>query len=1019
MSVDNESNTSNPRDCDQATTPSYYIALGASAGGLEALQEFFQHMPADSGATFIVVQHLSPDFKSVMDELLGRGTRMKVLHASDGATVEADTVYLIPPRKNMMIAEGKLLLEDQMPERGINFPIDTFFRSLAEDQHHRTICIVLSGTGSDGSRGIQAVKEVGGLVIVQDPVTAQFDGMPRSAVNTGLADVVLAPKEMPGKLINYINHPMISGKGQSLINSVEANSTALQGIFDHLKQHSEIDFTQYKASTVARRIERRIGINQLNSLDEYLQLMLRRPQELQTLAKDMLIGVTRFFRDPEMFQDLENRVIPDILDHTPSEETIRIWVAGCSTGEEAYSLAILFDRCLRARGEGRSVKIFATDVDPDAIAEASAGQFSLSTKDDIDEHFLQEYFILENDQYLLKPHVRQMVVFAVHNLLEDPPFSNIHLACCRNVLIYFQPNTQKRVLSLLHFALQKDGYLFLGPSETLGELQPYFEVIHERYRLYKKVVTARIVPDTAAPVHSNLSGAVPTVPSLLRSYRGADRTMPSAQITDALIGAYVPPCIVLDANQDIIHVYGDVSHYTQKLKAGRFSANIKDIIQDDLSVALSTALHRAHNKQEDVHYQNVQLQREKDTTVTIDLKVRYLKDEGGSDTRYLVLFENMEELDRNRITDVIDYNQTDHSQQRIQDLETELQKKQEHLQVTVEELETTNEELQSSNEELMAANEELQSTNEELQSVNEELYTVNTEYQRKIEQLTQLNGDMDNLLRSTCIGIIFLDETMMIRNFTAPVTDHIYLVPEDVGRPFHHISHQLTYDTLLKDVAAVIEHSNTIEKEVHSANSGSVLVRITPYMTERGEAEGCVVSLTDISEVRQLKGALLESYEELQATINHALKAQTRHLKVLLVDDAASDAERITRFLADIPDLAMDIITASSAREAVERLTDSDIDVCFIDYRLGGDTAFDVIRNLAKDGIHNAFILLSGLIDEDLKAEALELGIYDCVDKDVITPALLERCVRYTLRHKQTEQYLSRQESFEPDYETN
>ena len=992
--------------------PAYYIAIGASAGGLEALQEFFQHMPHDSGATFIVIQHLSPDFKSVMGELLGRATKMQVLNARDGIEVRPDNVYLIPPRKNMMIAEGKLLLVDQLPERGINFPIDVFFRALAEDQHHHTISIVLSGTGSDGSRGIQAVKEVGGLVIIQDPRTAQFDGMPRSAEHTGLADVILAPKDMPAKLMNYMTHPMINGRGQPLIDYVESNDAALKDIFELLKQRSEIDFSQYKPTTVARRIERRIGINQLESLQEYHKLILRSPDELQTLAKDMLIGVTRFFRDSEMFATLEKRVIPDILERVPDDESIRIWVAGCSTGEEAYSIAILFAEAIQKRGESRNVKIFATDVDPDAIAEAGSGQYALNIKDDIDEKRLAEYFVLEHDHYSLRPAIRQMVVFAVHNLIKDPPFSSIHLACCRNVLIYFQADTQKRVLSLLHFSLQKGGFLFLGPSETLGDLKSHFSVEDERCRLFRKVVNTRIATDSVLPPRSQPEDNVPTVPALLRSYRNVDRFSPAAKITDALISNYAPPCIVLNSNYEIVHVYGDASDFTRSIKAGRFSANIKDIVSEDLSIAVSTALHRAKNSEEDVHYQNVQYHDQKGELATVDLKILYLKDpslHGG--IQYLLIFESSAIAPPNSIKEVIDFNLSDQSQQRIRDLENELQNNQEHLQVTVEELETTNEELQSSNEELMAANEELQSTNEELQSVNEELYTVNSEYQQKIEELTQVNSDLDNILRSTKTGIILLDEAMLIRNHTPVVAEYLNIVNSDVGRPLHHISHNLKYSGLLDSVASVIDGHVVIEKEVKDDRGRSILLSIAPYITDKNEPRGCVISFTDISEVRRLQGALAESYQELRATISQSLNNRGQQLRLLLVDDSDEDLKIVRTLLAEIPSMDLTIHDVSNSGDAEKILLTKKIDICFMDFRLEGITGIELIRDLSKSGIRSAFILLSGQINAQIQDEAMQLGIYDCVDKDVLSPALLEHCIRYTLRHKQTEEYLARQES--------
>ena len=993
--------------------PEYYVAVGASAGGLEALQEFFQHMPNNSGLAFIVIQHLSPDFKSVMAELLSRTTPMKIFNATDGAVVQADTVYLIPPRKNMMIAEGKLLLVDQIPEQGVNFPIDIFFRSLAKDQHHRSISVVLSGTGSDGSRGIQAIKEVGGLVMVQEPTSAKFDGMPYNAVKTGLADVVTEAQEMANKLIQYVNHPLISGKGQSLIRHVEDSESAFKEIFNLLKQRSDIDFTQYKTTTVARRIERRIGINGLNNLQDYHALLFNKPQEIQILAKDMLIGVTRFFRDSEFFEQLEKNVIPNILAESRNEDPIRVWVAGCSTGEEAYSVAILFDEALGNLGEPRSVKIFATDVDPDAIAEASSGQFSVNVRDDLKPERVKKYFIQSEDHVTVIPSIRQMVVFANHNLIKDPPFSNIQLALCRNVLIYFQPEAQRRVLSMLHFSLQKHGYLFLGASESLNDFQSHFEVVYERGRIFRKIVNIRIsnTPIPPARPHSGRNNSIPTVEQLLRSYQSGQKGIHNSQVVDSLIEDYVPPCIVLSEDLDVLHVYGDVTPYTRKLKSGRFSANIKDFISEELSVAVSTAVHRALSQEENVQYDNIRVHHSSsESPMFVNLRIRYLKPSRINSCAIVLLFESKEGGHTKLSEEAISYDANEQSQQRIFDLESQLQKNQEHLQVTVEELETTNEELQSSNEELLAANEELQSTNEELQSVNEELYTVNSEYQEKIAELTQVNTDLDNIMKSANIGIVFLDEAMLIRSFNPAVTQEINLLNTDIGRPFHHIAHNLIYESLLNDIAAVNDQATSIEREVKSKSSRFFVIKITPYYTEHRAPQGCVITLTDVTQSRELQNKLEETYQELRSTIDAAFLTPQSPIKVLIVDDDATDREQIRRAITPLngTNVCYDIHDASSVASAVKQLGHQLYDVCLIDYNLKEKNAFDLIESLPHSSHRPAFIMLSGMLDRNLQEKAIHLGVYDAISKDVITHDLLERCIRYSMRQKQTETYLSR-----------
>lgn len=991
--------------------PSYYVAIGASAGGLEALQEFFQHMPTNTGVAFIVIQHLSPDFKSVMDELLGRCTGMKIFNAMDGVAVQANTVYLIPPRKNMMIAEGKLLLVDQMPDNGLNFPIDIFFRSLAEDQHHRSIGIILSGTGSDGSRGLQAIKEVGGLVMTQEPNSAKFDGMPYSAVKTGLADVIERANVLPEKLVQYITHPMIQNSEQSLINQVKDSDSAFQDIFTLLRKRSDIDFTQYKPTTVARRIERRIGVNGLSSLKDYHELLLKRPHEIQTLAKDMLIGVTRFFRDDEAFKELETTIIPNILAENEPGEPVRIWVAGCSTGEEAYSIAIIFDEAMRASKQSFQVKIFATDVDPDAIAEAGSGQFGLGIKDDIGEERADRYFTEKEGVLTITPHIRQMVVFATHNLINDPPFSNTHLAVCRNVLIYFQSEAQKRVLSMLHFSLRKDGYLFLGASESLGEIAPYFDVINDRNRIYRKTVTSRLVNHSIGVVSGprDRTAAAPSIETLLRNYQNKNQNVASSPMTETLINDYVPACIVLNHDLDVIHGYGDVSPFTKKYQTGAFSSHIKNVIIDELSIAVSTAVHRATTEEDNVTYENICIEQDNGSALRFNLRVRYVKNKALNNFQVALVFEAIDQQESSGEDKSISYNLDNQSQQRINDLELELQKNQEHLQVTIEELETTNEELQSSNEELLAANEELQSTNEELQSVNEELYTVNSEYQEKIEEITNINTDLDNIMKSTDIGILFLDDAMLIRNFTPALTREVNILKSDIGRPFHHISHKLKSKTLLQDIANVIENAKPVEKELKTQSGNHVLLKITSYVNELGEKYGCVLSITDITENRQLHGKLKESFETLETTLRSMIVNDKETLNILVVDDNEADLDLVKQHLYEIRSAEQNykIDTFTSFESAKEKLESTVYDACFIDYKLDHQTAFDLLEDKKAKLDWPPCILLSGYLDDDMYKKALKLGIYEALDKADLTPRLLERTLKHAIHVKKIKQYLA------------
>jgi len=926
--------------------PSHYVGIGASAGGLEALQEFFSHLPTDTDATFIIVQHLSPDFKSMMAELLSKHTSMPIFQVTDGMSLAPNAIYLMPARKNMLIGEGKLLLSDQMPDTHLHMPIDIFLRSLAEDQQHHAIGIVLSGTGSDGTRGIKAMKESGGLVIIQEPGSAKFDGMPISAYNTGLADMLLAPGEMGVALEKFIKHPSISGRDPALKSDISDNEDTLAEIFQLLKRQSSINFSQYKASTVARRIERRLGINQLTSLDAYLRLLNDSPRELQILSKELLIGVTRFFRDDDAFAKITTEIVPAVVERAKTKgQDIRLWIAGCSSGEEAYSLAILLDEAMERKKVRCRVKVFATDVDEEAIAEASNGIYSQDIEQDVSAERLNKYFTRGESSYSVSKQLRQMVIFAAHNLIEDPPFSNIDMVTCRNVLIYFQHAAQKKVLSSFYFALRRDGYLFLGSSESLGDLQSHFETQDERCRIFLKISNLRVPIGSAPPVRDtslmSRSGiSMSPVATLVKSNRVAARGGIS-NVLERLVKEYAPDCIVLNDQFEAIHVYGDVSAYTRGVSAGKISNNIKDMVVNDLGVAISTALYRCEKNEEDVFYKDVAVGFSDDDQALIDLSIFQVKDSehASAPRNYIVQFIRQEETSpKPKGTARISFDASEQSRQRIQDLEQELVKKQEHLQVTIEELETTNEELQSANEELMSANEELQSTNEELQSVNEELYTVNSEYQEKIVELTEANDDLDSVINATDIGIVFLDGQLTIRKFTPYSTKYINLRSSDLGRPFHHISHDLVYEDILADIAKVSANNQPIERHITSRDDHALLVRLLPYRAT-GEALQCgvLITITNISRQRFVENALEQTQDQLRSTLLdrserlHRRVSQEESLKILLLDDDSVDRKRIKRMLDNLTDRAFDISTFSEIDEAIDAAKEKSFDLCLVD----------------------------------------------------------------------------------------
>ena len=993
--------------------PSHYVGVGASAGGLEALQLLLRNLPTETGACFIIVQHLSPDFKSMMLELLSKHTSMELINVKDTLAVKSNTIYLIPPKRNMKIIQGQLLLSDKVPESGLNLPIDIFFRSLAEDQQHKAIGIVLSGTGSDGSRGIKTLKEAGALTIVQDPESAKFDGMPKSALNTGVIDLIVRPEEIGAKLDSYIQHPLVSGAESLFEKSINENEDAMSEIFNVLKAKSEIDFAKYKPSTVARRIERRMTIKQVQSLQEYLTILYKEPYEIQVLSRELLIGVTRFFRDSDAFDELRNKIIPSIVKSSAEDTAIRIWVAGCSTGEEAFSLAILFYNEIEKQKLKREVKVFATDVNGDAVSEASNGIYGEDISHDIlAEHLTNHFTKTPGNSYQVNKNIRQMVIFATHNVIVDPPFSNMDLVTCRNLLIYFQHSVQKRVLTSLHFALRKDGFLFLGSSENLGDVAPHFEVVNERCRLYKKRSSVRI-PVGSAPPSSNTMQPnlvpIPSIGKLMRNYRG--NTAGGSALgfaNEKLITQYAPPCILLNDDHEALHVYGNVSPFVRRLPPGRISVDIKDMVNEDISIAVSSALHRAKQTSEEVRYTDVFTQIE-DTQIALDLIVSYIKehDVDSSPGYYWVIFQKIVTENNEGHQHSVPFDASEQARQRIEDLELELKRNKENLQVTVEELETTNEELQSANEELMSANEELQSTNEELQSVNEELYTVNSEYQEKITEITQANNDLDEVLDLSKIGIIFLDENMLIRRYTQAASNYINLLDTDINRPLHHISSNIGYTEIEQDVSEVFSKGITKNVELVLEDKRVINITVIPYSYEDAlESKGAAVTFADVSQVKYMEKAVDVVYNEFRKSINNALDSLDLapfkpKVNALIVDDYEAEIELIATYLEEIKDFNVEVFRATTSHQAFKIALSKTIDVCLVDYNLGRDTAIDFANMLKEKQVDFPTIVITGDSSKQLDTLLLSQGIVELLNKDEITSPILSRAIRHAIRRKE------------------
>jgi two-component system CheB/CheR fusion protein len=837
------------------------VGIGASAGGLEALQEFFKNMPPNPGVAFVIVQHLSPDYKSLMDELLARYTKMAIHRVEDGMLVEENHIYLIPPRMNMTIFHGKLLLNEQAPGRSLNLPIDIFLRSLAKDQEKNAIGIILSGTGSDGTLGIRAIKEYGGIAMVQDDQTAKFDGMPRSSISTGMVDFILPPAKLADELVNYVKHPLIR-KTEQIEHQISKDENQLSKVIAILRDHKGVDFSNYKENTIIRRLEKRISINRFDKIDDYVRFLADNQREIQMLFNELLIGVTRFFRDEDSYGKLSEEVLPNLFKQNNHNETLRVWVAGCSTGEEAYSIAIMIKEYMNKNSLHREVKIFATDIDSNSLEYAGAGQYPDSIVSDITPDVINRYFTRKGERYQVNESIRSMVIFARHNLLQDPPFSKIDLISCRNLLIYLNNNVQQKVLALFYLSLLPQGFLFLGSSESLGNMAEGFTIIDNKARLYRQLPGFRpyMIDNMAAASTQKLRSELKNQD--LYYTRGRLKPISLERIFSDLLGEFAPPSILVDENFDIVHTIHQVNKYIS-LPVGQVSLNLIKMLPKELGILVSSLLRRAEKTPHEVILEKIEVPEITDKLLSISVK--RIADKKTGDSFFIVSFVEKDRKSKAipiRSSKKIDINQQ--YQERIEELERELQYKSENLQAAVEELETSNEELQSSNEELIASNEELQSTNEELQSVNEELYTVNSEHLKKIEELTEANADMDNLLKNTHIGTLFLDQDLTIRKVNKVASELTNILSADIGRPIYHLSFDHLYKKFVDDINMVIDTLKAVNVEVQDKQKNWFLMRIIPYRTAENAVDGIIITFVDTTSLRKSETYVHELSERLR-----------------------------------------------------------------------------------------------------------------------------------------------------------
>jgi len=838
-----------------------YVGIGASAGGLEAIQTFFQNMQPLSSLAFVVVQHLSPDYKSLMVELLSKKTSIPVFRAEDGMEVTSNSIYLIPPKKNLKIFHRKLLLSDQDQAKGLNLPIDLFLRSLAEDQGEKSAAVILSGTGSDGMRGIRAIKEQGGIVLVQNEKSAKFDGMPRSAISTGLADFILPPEKMPNQLISYIKHPYSTKENRH--EKVLEDEGGITKILSLIRERFKADFTFYKPSTVNRRIERRMTFNQILDIRDYADFAFRNPSETATLYRELLIGVTSFFRDPNVFELLKEKWLPPLLKN-PDQHEYRFWTAGCSTGEEAYSIAIAARECLDQLGITKDIKVFATDIDRDAVAKAGAGIFPESIAADISPMLLVKYFFRKDENYHVARNIREMIVFAQHNLVKDPPFTNIDLITCRNLLIYLQPILQKKILNLFNFSLRPGGLLVLGLSETTGEAGYLFEALSNKNKIFRSHGKTSAPLERSDMIFSSRGDSQLLKPS--RLIENQKHLLPQEdnllqRFVDSMSPDYIPVSVIVNEQSEVQHIIGDTIGLF-RLPSGQPVNDISKMVAKELAIPLSTSIQKAFRTNTSQVFSNIKAHR-LDTLRSFNLTVRPLAGKKNQEPLAAVLIEEHKDDFPKEKPDAGQYNFDEEAEQYIHDLEQELQFTRENLQATIEELETSNEELQATNEELLASNEELQSTNEELQSTNEELHTVNVEYQSKIMELTESNNDIENLLTSSQVGKLLLDENCEVRRFSTYIQRVIRILDSDIGRPLTHLTHSLEHVDLVADVQQVMDTKMAIERDVQTKEGAWYLMRVLPYEISPKVYSGTALSFIDITRQKESQAAFEKKVRQL------------------------------------------------------------------------------------------------------------------------------------------------------------
>jgi two-component system CheB/CheR fusion protein len=1022
------------------------IAIGASAGDGEALKQVLYHMPADGGAAFIVIEHQPSSYGSAFANLFSNNAPLPVLTAQADTPVQANHIYLIPPGKIMRIQHHQFVLEEALPGRPKR-PIDTFFCALAEDQKENAIGVILSGTGHDGTLGANAIADQGGLVLVQSSPSNSDTDIPHTDPKAGLNEYILPPDRISVSLKNYINNWNMTpiSREQAL------SENALETLFQSLQRAQHIDFSCYKSSTIAKRLHRHLALSHHADLSSFVKHLSTHPQELQQLAKGLLYQRTRFLINTDIFHFLQEHIIPQILNRrsesagiTPEE--IRIWVPGCATGEEAYSIAMLMDDMISKADVPLPYRIFATDIDKQVLQEAGQGIYDQNATQDLSANYLEKYFTAQGDKLAINPPIRQKVVFACQDIISDPPFSNIDIICCRNVIKDFRNYAQQRALSAFHYALHSAGVLILGHAESTESLQEQFLIIDQPCSVFRKRTnTSSIVSRPyPSPQQHKSRHKLASISKLMRNHHAFNQLSFSESLQEDLLRRWAPNSLILSENLEVLFIYGRVHPYLRTNLQGNISNSIMDMVITPLKSPLKLLLDHARKTSREKRFRHSWTPETIDDTTanpivdtpsthpehtSVTLQAQYIRPEktfkqttGNGDSAiesisthacpgyYIVTITP--EPDEAHLADPNSHpeNSTTSEQPvialeaRIAFLERALEEKERSLQETVEIIETTNGALQTANEDLIHANEALNSSNEELQSANEELYVVNSECQQKITEITESNDDTDNILGATSTGFVFLDRALLIRKYTQSVTSMINLVPADIGRPFQHISNYLALPDLMDTIELVNKKRVRFHTTTKTENGIDLLIRLHPYTASTPAANhrnGVVIALTNLSELRALESIGTKEHLEPQAVhLNALVDTLSLHLgtvRVLVVDDDASDRRLIIDQLNEITLFDMALTETDTVDKAINQCKQMSFDACLIDYRLGENTALEFVRKLKASGIRLPTIILSNISKKSVDHALLTEDIRDFLNKQELSPLLLQRSIQYAI----------------------